>query len=51
MKTLTKFINQTLITENFHTAIGKSKITDLVQKHGDELIKMIYDACGKPFIL
>lgn len=44
MQTLTNFINQTLITENFHTAIGKSKITDLVQKHGSELIKMIYDA-------
>jgi hypothetical protein len=44
MKTLSTFITETLITENFHTAIGKSKISELVDKHGDELIKMIYDA-------
>lgn len=44
MKTLYAFISETLITENFHIAIGKGKITDLVNKHGDELIKMIYDA-------
>lgn len=43
MKTLYAFISETLITENFHTAIGKGKITDLVNKHGYELIKMIYD--------
>lgn len=44
MKALTTFITETLIVENFHTAIDKSKISDLVNKHGDELIKMIYDA-------
>ena len=44
MKKLTNYINETLITENFHTAIGKSNISSLVDKHGDELIKMIYDA-------
>lgn len=44
MKPLNTFIVESLITENFHTAIGKEKITDLVNKHGDKLIKMIYDA-------
>ena len=44
MINLSNFINEALITENFHTAIGKSKIQSLIDKHGDELIKMIYDA-------
>lgn len=44
MKTLYTFIAESLITENFHTAIGKEKISELVDKHGDVLVKMIYDA-------
>lgn len=44
MINLTTFITDALITESFHTAIGKSKITDLVDKQGGKLIKMIYNA-------
>lgn len=44
MINLSNFINEALILENFHTAVGKSEIQSLVDKHGDLLIKMIYDA-------